>query len=146
MLTARPLSVQIIASETPLAIARASAEPRSAIESNTSSMPLTVPIRPSSGAIGTSVRSTSRFALIAVLMREIVARARALFHKGLPLVQMVEPRLALDIDLFNRGGLRVLDKIERQGYDVLAARPSISKAERVRLLLASLARAALRAA
>ena len=49
MLTASPVSVQIIACETPLAIVRASAEPRSAIESKTSSMPLTVPIRPSSG-------------------------------------------------------------------------------------------------
>src|SRR5262245_61938402 len=74
MLTARPESVQIMASDTPLAIARASAEPRSAIESNTWSMPLTVPIRPSSGAIGTSVRSTSWFAFIAVSTREIIAR------------------------------------------------------------------------
>src|SRR5262245_34341187 len=74
MLTARPESVQIIASDTPLAIARASAEPRSAIESNTPSIPLTVPIRPSNGAIGTSVRSTSRFAVIAVLAREIIPR------------------------------------------------------------------------
>ena len=60
MLTARPVSVQIIACETPLAIARASAEPRSAIESNTSSMPLTVPIRPSSGESGTSTRSSEQ--------------------------------------------------------------------------------------
>src|SRR5262245_365522 len=74
MLTARPESVQIIASDTPLAMARASAEPRNAIESNTWSMPLTVPIRPSSGARGTSVRSTSRFADIVVLSREIIAR------------------------------------------------------------------------
>ena len=52
MLTARPVNVQIIAWETPLAIVRASAEPRRAIESKTSSMPLTVPIRPSRGASG----------------------------------------------------------------------------------------------
>lgn len=76
------------------------------------------------------------------VMREIVEKARALFREGLPLSGMVERRLALDIDLFSRGGLRVLEKIERQGYDVLAARPAISKAERVRLLLGSLARAA----
>jgi phytoene/squalene synthetase len=60
---------------------------------------------------------------------------------------MVERRLSLDLDLFSRGGLRILEKIEAQDYNVLAARPAISKAERVRLLLASLARAAfLRAA
>jgi len=81
------------------------------------------------------------------VMREIVGRARELFREGLPLPRMVDRRLALDIDLFSRGGLRVLDKIERQGYDVLRARPAISKAERVALLLQSLARVAfLRAA
>jgi phytoene/squalene synthetase len=38
--------------------------------------------------------------------------------------------------------MRVLDKIERQGHDVLAARPAISKSERVGLLLGSLMRLA----
>jgi squalene synthase HpnC len=81
------------------------------------------------------------------VMREMVDRARALFLEGLPLVGMVERRLALDLDLFSRGGLRVLEKIERGGYDVLTARPAISRAERLGLLLASLARVAfLRAA
>jgi squalene synthase HpnC len=74
------------------------------------------------------------------VMREIVAKARELFLEGLPLVGMVDRRLALDIDLFNRGGMRVLDKVEECGYNVLAARPAISKIERVSLLLASLAR------
>ena len=76
------------------------------------------------------------------VMREIVEKARELFQEGLPLVGKVDRRLALDIDLFNRGGMRILDKIEERGYDVLAARPSISKVERVTLLLAALVRAA----
>ena len=38
--------------------------------------------------------------------------------------------------------MRVLEKIRRQGYNVLAARPAISKRERVGLLLGSLARMA----
>lgn len=76
------------------------------------------------------------------VMRDIVAKARELFQQGLPLVGMVDRRLALDIDLFNRGGMRVLDKIEECDYNVLAARPAISKVERVALLLASLARVA----
>jgi squalene synthase HpnC len=80
-------------------------------------------------------------------MREIVAKARELFEEGLPLVGKVNRRLALDLDLFSRGGMRVLDKIEQQGYDVLTARPAISKVERVRLLVGSMARVAfLRAA
>ncbi|MFN7993606.1 MAG: squalene synthase HpnC [Bryobacteraceae bacterium] len=76
------------------------------------------------------------------VMREICSRARELFEEGLPLVSMLDRRLALDIDLFSRGGMRVLDKIAQQGYDVLARRPAIGKVERVRLLLASLARVA----
>jgi squalene synthase HpnC len=76
------------------------------------------------------------------VMREIVAKARELFHQGLPLVGMLDRRFALDIDLFNRGGLRVLDKIEACGYNVLAARPSISKVERVGILVGAIVRAA----
>jgi squalene synthase HpnC len=76
------------------------------------------------------------------VMRELVERARQLFRAGLPLSGMVDRRLALDIDLFSRGGMRVLQKIEQQGYDVLGARPTISKTERVWLLLGSLARVA----
>lgn len=76
------------------------------------------------------------------LMKDIVLRTRELFEMGLPLSGKLDRRLALDIDLFSRGGLRVLDKIKRQGYDVLAARPAISKAERVGILLGSLARMA----
>jgi squalene synthase HpnC len=80
-------------------------------------------------------------------MQEIVAKTRALFHEGLPLAGLLDRRLALDIDLFSRGGMRILDKIEEQGYDVLTTRPAISKTERVWLLVGSLARVAfLRAA
>jgi squalene synthase HpnC len=80
------------------------------------------------------------------VMREVVDRARELFVEGLPLIGMVERRLALDLDLFSRGGMRVLDKIAQSDYDVLAARPAIGKAERLALLLGSLARIVLRAA
>jgi phytoene/squalene synthetase len=76
------------------------------------------------------------------VMREVVEKARELFLAGLPLSTMVDRRLAIDLDLFSRGGMRVLDKIEQQGYDVLSERPAISKLERVRLLFGSLARMA----
>jgi len=56
---------------------------------------------------------------------------------------MVDRRLAVDIELFSRGGMRVLDKIAAQNYDVLARRPAISKTERVWILLRTLTRAAL---
>ena len=79
-------------------------------------------------------------------MMESVSVARGFFMKGLPLTQMVDRRLALDLELFNRGGLRILDKIERQGYDVLGRRPAIGKVERVGMLLRSLIRVATRRA
>ncbi len=75
-------------------------------------------------------------------MKEVVDIARELFLRGLPLADRVDRRLSIDLELFTRGGLKILDKIERQDYDVLAARPAISKVERVGLLLTALTRRA----
>jgi squalene synthase HpnC len=72
------------------------------------------------------------------VMREAVEVAHNLFQEGLPLIKMVNRRLALDLELFSRGGLRVLEKIKQQNYNVLDRRPVISKVERLQLLLASL--------
>jgi phytoene/squalene synthetase len=74
------------------------------------------------------------------VMKDIVDRARLLFIAGLPLTAMVDRRLSIDLDLFSRGGMRVLDKIEEQNYNVLSKRPAVGKMERVGLLLATLAR------
>ena len=68
-------------------------------------------------------------------MVEGVRVARGLFEKGLALPGMVNRRLAVDLELFSRGGLRVLDKIEAQGFDVLKQRPRVGKVERVGILL-----------
>lgn len=76
------------------------------------------------------------------LMQEAVVRAREYFAQGYPLTRMVNRRLAVDLELFSRGGMCILDKIERQGYDVLTARPKVSKLERVRLLVSALVSAA----
>jgi squalene synthase HpnC len=76
------------------------------------------------------------------VMRDVVERARALFVEGLPLARTVNRRLSVDLELFSRGGMLVLDKIERQQYKVLHQRPSVRKVERVRLLLSTLMRAA----
>ena len=74
----------------------------------------------------------------AAAMREACGVARELFIKGSALPPLLDPRLALDVTLFSRGGMYILDKIEKQGFDVLTARPYISKGERVRLLLRTL--------
>jgi squalene synthase HpnC len=72
------------------------------------------------------------------VMRDAVEVARKLFLEGLPLVKTVDKRLAFDLELFSRGGMRVLEKIAQQNYNVLARRPAISKFERVQLLVGSL--------
>jgi squalene synthase HpnC len=69
------------------------------------------------------------------LLREEVGFARDLFGKGLPLIGMVGRDLALDIDLFSRGGLEILRTIERRDFDVLGARPTISKRAKLKLAI-----------
>ena len=69
------------------------------------------------------------------LMRTEVNYARDLFERGLPLIGMVNRALALDLDLFSRGGLEILRAIERSDYDVLSGRPAISKATKAGLAL-----------
>jgi len=74
------------------------------------------------------------------VMATAVEVAEDLFRKGLPLIKMVDRRLALDLDLFSRGGMKVLQKIKLQDYNVLERRPYISKPERVGILLSCLHR------
>jgi phytoene synthase len=68
------------------------------------------------------------------LMKDLIGRTRALFAEGLPLARMVDARLSVDLEMFRRGGLAVLDAIEAMGYDTLHHRPAISKGKQVRLL------------
>ncbi len=84
-----------------------------------------------------ALRFNERFQAV---MEEAVSTADDLFRKGLPLIKMVDRRLGLDLDLFSRGGMKILDKIRAQKFDVLARRPHISKAERVGVLLQCLRR------
>ena len=68
------------------------------------------------------------------LMKELIARTRGMFIAGLPLANLVDPTLRIDIELFSRGGLAVLDSIETSGFDTLNHRPSLTKWKRLRLL------------
>ena len=73
------------------------------------------------------------------MMHFEVQRAHDWFERGLPLIGKVDKELAIDLELFTRGGLEILNAIEKQGYAVLGRRPSISKPRK----LALVARAAL---
>jgi phytoene/squalene synthetase len=69
------------------------------------------------------------------MMKFEVERAREWFERGLPLVKMVGRELAVDLELFSRGGQEILNAIERQGFDVLSSRPVISKPRKMMLVL-----------
>jgi squalene synthase HpnC len=73
------------------------------------------------------------------LMQQQVEYAREMFVRGAKLIGRVDRELAVDLDLFTRGGLEILRAIERRQYDVLSARPTISKQRKVLLLLRALA-------
>ena len=68
------------------------------------------------------------------MMRFEVERAREWFACGLPLIQEVDKELAVDIELFSRGGQDILNAIERQGFAVLGRRPVISKPRKLALV------------
>jgi squalene synthase HpnC len=68
------------------------------------------------------------------LMKELIEYTRELFEKGMLLSKMVEGKLSVDLAMFSRGGIAVLDAIEEMGYDTLHRRPAVSKAKQVRLL------------
>ncbi len=69
------------------------------------------------------------------LLRFEVEYARRMLLDGMPLIRLVDRELALDLDLFSRGGLEILRAIERQRYDVLSSRPVVSKTRKLGLAM-----------
>jgi squalene synthase HpnC len=86
-----------------------------------------------------TIRDQENTTAFCEMMRFEVERAREWFAQGMPLIATVDRSLAVDLELFSRGGREILNAIERQDYAVLGNRPSISR--RRKLLL--IARAAL---
>ncbi|HWP85058.1 MAG TPA: squalene synthase HpnC [Terriglobia bacterium] len=74
------------------------------------------------------------------LLRDLVERTRELFHQGLPLLRRIDRRLALDVELFSRGGMEILRLIERQNYDVLRRRPQLDSSRMMMLGASAVAR------
>jgi squalene synthase HpnC/squalene synthase HpnD len=72
------------------------------------------------------------------LMKSLIARTRELFAAGLPLARRVDASLRVDIELFSRGGLAILEAIERSGYNTLKRRPALTKWTQLRLLARAL--------
>jgi phytoene synthase len=71
-------------------------------------------------------------------MRFEVDRTRDLFYRGIPLIEQMPAELQGDVELFLQGGLAILGKIERVGYNVWARRPELAKWEKGLLLVGAL--------
>jgi hydroxysqualene synthase len=69
------------------------------------------------------------------LMRFEVARARAMFARGLALADLVRGRLRREVRLFAHGGLAILARIEEARYDVFTCRPTLGRRDLLRLVL-----------
>ena len=72
------------------------------------------------------------------LMAFQVQRARALMHRGAPLARALPGRIGWELRLIVLGGLRILQRIENAGHDVFQHRPTLGKADALRMALAAL--------
>jgi squalene synthase HpnC len=80
------------------------------------------------------IRDSDNTAAFCEMMRFEVARAREWFRQGLPLISKVDRALAIDIELFSRGGQEILSAIERRNFAILDNRPAISKQKKLALV------------
>src|SRR3984893_13439473 len=68
------------------------------------------------------------------MMKDLISRTRELFAEGMPLPSRVEGKLRIDLEMFSRGGMAVLDAIESSGYDTLHHRPAVGKTKQAAIL------------
>jgi len=74
----------------------------------------------------------------AALLKFQVERTWELFNRGKPLPNLVSGRLSVELRLTWLGGTRILERIEKIGYDTLNTRPKISTADKIALLVKAL--------
>jgi squalene synthase HpnC len=68
------------------------------------------------------------------LMKHEVKRAHELFTHGKPLCLTVSGRLGLELRAVWTGGMRILNRIEANGYDVFTRRPVITTSDKLRVM------------
>ena len=69
------------------------------------------------------------------LMEFEVEKTTAMFLKGIELVKSIDGHFKLDVALYSIGGMKILDAIKNQGYNVLAKRPELSQITKYRLMI-----------
>lgn len=72
------------------------------------------------------------------LMRFEVARTRAMFHRGYPLIRRVSPGLSMELEATWRGGMAILQRIEAADFRTLDFRPTLEKRDMAGIAIRSL--------
>ncbi|MBI3193404.1 MAG: squalene synthase HpnC, partial [Ignavibacteriae bacterium] len=72
------------------------------------------------------------------LLKFQVARTKELFYLGADLPSLVDKDLQLELKLVWFGGMSMLRKIEKAGYDVFTKRPKLSTSNKVGILIRGL--------
>ncbi len=80
-------------------------------------------------------RSTPEFI---ELMRYEVSRCRSMFERGRPLIRRVSPGLSMELEATWRGGMKILDRVESQGFDTLTERPKLDRKDFAGIAMRSL--------
>jgi phytoene/squalene synthetase len=62
-------------------------------------------------------------------LSEMAARTRRLFHDGRAVCDGLGGRLRYELRLTWLGGMRILDRLEQNGFDVFSARPALGKSD-----------------
>jgi squalene synthase HpnC len=86
------------------------------------------------GVTEADVRSLKPAKPLRDLLRFEVARTRALFERGRPLLDLLGPDLRMELTLIWLIGNAILDKIEALDHDVFTQRPEISKRDKARIM------------
>jgi len=97
------------------------------------------------GVTEETIRTRTFTPQFGALLRFECQRTEELFAYGAALTSVVPRRLAVDVEMFTRGGREVLRRIAAQGYDVLSRRPTVPRRRQLSLLLGAAARVLLRA-
>jgi squalene synthase HpnC len=91
------------------------------------------------GLVPTDVLAGRDSPALRATIADLVGWTRELMNDGAALVHRVPGRAGWELRLVVQGGLRILDKIEKNGFDVMARRPTVGLADAPRLLARAIA-------
>ena len=74
------------------------------------------------------------------MMKFQITRTKKLFEEGYNLVDYVDKKFVIDLSLFTMGGLSILRKIEKNNFDTISERPTLSKLDKIYIFISVYAR------